>query len=86
MVSADVLEAQDPLKAFSDALLNFHNHYYLDDYTSVWCQCHPKVYLSRLMGKMTTHINIIRKKLMEVHAQLKPLRCIEQYIAFLKLL
>jgi len=73
MASTDVLEAQDPLKAFSDALLNFHNHYCLDDHTSVWCQYHPKVCLSRLMGKIKTHIKIFRNKLMEVHTQLTSL-------------
>ena len=27
MVCPDVLEADNPLKSFSSALLNFHNHY-----------------------------------------------------------
>ena len=43
MSCPDVLDALDPLKAFSNALLNFHNHYCLDDNGSVWCKYHPEV-------------------------------------------
>ena len=43
MASPDVLSADEPLKAFSDALLNFHNHYCLDIHSSEWCKYHSKV-------------------------------------------
>ena len=44
MASPDVVSAEDPLKAFSEALLNFHSHYCKDDHSSKWCQYHPKVH------------------------------------------
>ena len=34
MVSPDVVTADDPLKTFSEALLNFHSHYCKDDRSS----------------------------------------------------
>ena len=43
MASPDVVTAEDPLKAFSEALLNFHSHYCMDDHSSKWCQYHLKV-------------------------------------------
>ena len=45
MASIDVVEADDPLKCFSDSILNFYNHYCFDDHTFVWCGYHPKVSL-----------------------------------------
>ena len=44
MASPDVVSVEDPLKAFSEALMNFHSHYYKDNHSSKWCQYHhPKV-------------------------------------------
>ncbi|XP_065915443.1 uncharacterized protein [Dysidea avara] len=42
MACPDVLTSDDPLKAFSEALLNFHCHYCLDQHSSEWCKYHPK--------------------------------------------
>ena len=42
MSCADVLEDDDPLKAFSEGLLNFYNHYCLDAHDSKWCKYHSK--------------------------------------------
>ena len=46
--------AEDPMGAFSEAILNYHEHYQ-DIHTSEWCRFHPKV-----------HILIITDKLYEV--------------------
>ena len=43
MSSPDVVAARDPLAAFSEALVNLHSHYCLDDHTSEWCKYHSKV-------------------------------------------
>ena len=40
--SEEVQESDDPLKSFSEAILNFHSHYCLDIHTSPWCH-HEKV-------------------------------------------
>lgn len=32
----------DPMGAFSEAILNYHHHYQ-DIHTSEWCRFHPKV-------------------------------------------
>ena len=42
MSSPDVLESDDPLKAFTEGLLNFHNHYCKDVHDSEWCKYHSK--------------------------------------------
>ena len=42
MSCADVLEDDDPLKAFSEGLLHFHSHICLDAHDSKWCKYHPK--------------------------------------------
>ena len=42
MSCPDVLENDDSLKAFSEGLLNFHNHYCRDAHDSQWCKYHPK--------------------------------------------
>ena len=71
MACPDVLKAADPLKAFSSALLNFHNHYYLVfEYTSIWCKYHIKV--CNVQPRVTTDIKcgnnyIIRKVMMVNH-------------------
>ena len=70
MACPDVLEADDPLKAFSSALLNFHNHYCLDSHTSMWCKYHIKV--CNVQPRVTTDIKcgnnyIIRKVMMVNH-------------------
>lgn len=41
--SPDVAAASDPLGAFSEALVNLHSHYCLDNHTSEWCKYHSKV-------------------------------------------
>ena len=51
MASPDVIGAEDPLMAFSEALLNFHSHhcqdahshYCQDVHSSKWCKYHPQV-------------------------------------------
>ena len=43
VASPDVMGADDPLKAFSEALLNFHSHYCQDVHSSRWCKYHPQV-------------------------------------------
>ena len=43
MASPDVIETEDPLQAFSEALLNFHSHYCKDLHSSKWCKYHPQV-------------------------------------------
>ena len=43
MSSPDVAAARDPLAAFSEALVNLHSHYCLDDHTSEWCKYHSKI-------------------------------------------
>ena len=42
MSCPDVLENDDPLKDFSEGLLNFHNHFCRDAHDSQWCKYHPK--------------------------------------------
>ena len=45
LISSDkVQESADPLKSFSEAIVNFHLHYCLDIHTSPWCH-HEKVYI-----------------------------------------
>ena len=41
MSCEEILQHEDPYKAFSEALLNFHNHYCLDLHDSEWCKFHP---------------------------------------------
>ena len=44
MASPDVVSVEDPLKAFSEALMNFHSHYCKDNHSSKLRQYHhPKV-------------------------------------------
>ena len=43
MASPDVIEAEDPLQAFSEALLNFHSHYCKDLHSSKRCKYHSQV-------------------------------------------
>ena len=53
LISSEKIQgSDDPLKSFSEAILNFHSHYCLDDHSSPWC-CHEKVgilYLSLSNG------------------------------------
>lgn len=42
IVSAAVMESDNQFSAMSSALLNFYNHYCLDDHSSPWCE-HDKV-------------------------------------------
>ena len=43
LISSEKIQgSDDPLKSFSEAILNFHSHYCLDDHSSPWC-CHEKV-------------------------------------------
>jgi hypothetical protein len=43
LISSDaVKESEDPLKAFAEAIVNFHSHYCLDVHSSPWCH-HEKV-------------------------------------------
>lgn len=42
MASPDVIGAEDPLMAFSEALLNFHSHHCQDVHSSKWCKYHPQ--------------------------------------------
>ena len=41
MSCEEILQHEDPYKAFSEGLLNFHNHYCLDLHGSEWCKFHP---------------------------------------------
>ena len=43
IANPDVVTVDDPLTAFSDALMNFHAHYCKDEHTSQWCQYQSKV-------------------------------------------
>ena len=43
MANPDVVAADDPLSAFSEALMNFYDHYCRDEYSSKWCQYHSEV-------------------------------------------
>ena len=43
MASPDIVTVEDPLKAFPEALLNFHSHYCMNDHSSKGCHYHPKV-------------------------------------------
>ena len=43
VASPDVGAAQDPFAPFSEALLNLHPQYCLDDHTSEWCKYHSKI-------------------------------------------
>ena len=43
IASPDVVSAEDHLKAFSEALLNFHSLYCKDGHSSKCYQYHPKV-------------------------------------------
>ena len=40
----DLLMAEDPMGNFSEAILNYHEHYQ-DIHTSEWCRFHPKVHI-----------------------------------------
>ncbi len=43
LISSDVIQsAQDPYKAFCEGIMNFHQHYCLNDHSSPWCH-HEKV-------------------------------------------
>ena len=43
LISSEKIQgSDDPVKSFSEAILNFHSHYCLDDHSSPWC-CHEKV-------------------------------------------
>ena len=41
MSCEEILQNEDPYKAFSEAVLNFHNHYCLNVHDSEWCKFHP---------------------------------------------
>ena len=43
MANTDVVAADDPLSAFSEALMNFYDHYCRDEHSSKWCQYHAEV-------------------------------------------
>jgi len=36
-----ILLNEDPYKAFSEAVLDFHSHYCLNVHDSKWCKFHP---------------------------------------------
>ena len=43
MLSSDkIKQSDDPFSAISSAIMNFYNHYFLDDHSSEWCH-HDKV-------------------------------------------
>ncbi len=43
LISSDTIQnSEDPLKSFSEALVNFHSHYCMDVHTLSWCH-HKKV-------------------------------------------
>lgn len=72
IANPDVVAADDPLTAFSEALMNFHVHYCKDVHTSRWCQYHPTV---RICSHSTTplYCNTHRKQKMALHtAQSNP--------------
>ena len=54
----DVLQANDPYKAFSEALMNLHAHYCLDVHTSVWC-FHEKVAIFQLMTTILLLLQVL---------------------------
>ena len=39
----DIYASEDPMGAFSEAILNYQHHYQ-DVHTSEWCKFHPKVH------------------------------------------
>ena len=83
MSCPDVLDAPDPLKAFSNALVNFHNHHCLDDHGSVWCKYHPEVHTYVIYK----YIYVLRRSSDgQPYCTNKPLKCTEQSTAFLNLL
>ena len=41
MSCEEIHQNEDPYKAFSETVLNFHNHYYLNVHNSEWCKFHP---------------------------------------------
>ena len=44
IASDQIQESNDPLKSFSEAIVNFYFHYCLDVHSSAWCH-HEKVAL-----------------------------------------
>jgi len=62
MSCGEVLQHENPYKAFSEALLNFHDHYCLDMHYSEWCKFHlatvdDKPYTTKSLLLCTTHSN-----------------------------
>ena len=54
---------EDPMGAFSEAILNYHEHYQ-DIHTSEWCKFHPKVHI--IQSYLTSYMNQYPDKLYEV--------------------
>ena len=53
----DLLMAEDPMCAFSEAILNYHEHY-RDIHTSEWCWFHPKVHILNHTWQVTWSLKV----------------------------